>query len=420
MNVTSILRSRLTSAVFTAVVVAILFNGTADSAGSCAIYRSWSTGQQLTASDLTTSFTTVGVTNDTPTCMDDYSSNAAQMNLTTDPYPSGAASLATNMAGELERIRYVIKDLTGWSQWYAHSERPALPTFNYVFNGDVEIWGSGTSSAATGWTLNGAGATVAKDTTNFKVGTAAMALTRAGTDCTLQLTVTTAYPPATFWRSRTVTFGAWVRATVASRARIRIDDGVSTSFSSYHSGGSAFEFLTVTRTLDAAATTVQVAFQVDTGNTTAQFDGAILVTGNNVSDFIPSGWTGRKTVLNFDSAGATVAAGSTVYLANAANATETLVTFMVPYKGVARRLHALAGAAAGAAQTYTYTFRTLETTDSSLTSTTTGAGVRHSIDSTNEVEINNATAAVSVKLVTSAGAPVTTHSATVVYEEIPQ
>lgn len=86
--------------------------------GSCSIFRSWNTGDTLTASDLTSSFTTVGVTNMTPQCLDDYSTNEAQMQSTTDPYPSSAVSLATSTAGELERIRYVIKQITGQAQWY--------------------------------------------------------------------------------------------------------------------------------------------------------------------------------------------------------------------------------------------------------------------------------------------------------------
>jgi len=44
------------------------------------------------------------------------------MNINTNPYPASVASLATSLAGELERIRFIIKTLTGWSQWYAHTE----------------------------------------------------------------------------------------------------------------------------------------------------------------------------------------------------------------------------------------------------------------------------------------------------------
>lgn len=55
-------------------------------------------------------------------CMDSYSNNNSEMNLATDPNSSGAPSLATTLAGELERLRYVLKHLTGFSQWWTHFE----------------------------------------------------------------------------------------------------------------------------------------------------------------------------------------------------------------------------------------------------------------------------------------------------------
>jgi hypothetical protein len=100
--------------------------GTAEAAGSCSTYRSWNTGDSLTASDLTQSFVQVAQTNMILSCIDDYSSSASQMQSTVDPYPSSAVSLATTLQGEIERIRYVIKALTGWSQWYAHTETPTF------------------------------------------------------------------------------------------------------------------------------------------------------------------------------------------------------------------------------------------------------------------------------------------------------
>ena len=50
------------------------------------------------------------------------------------------------------------------------------------------------------------------------------------------------------------TFTCWVYSNIANRARIAIDDGVSTTYSSYHTGGSSWEQLTVTKRLSSAAT----------------------------------------------------------------------------------------------------------------------------------------------------------------------
>src|SRR5712691_3769002 len=95
--------------------------------GNCSIFRSWNTGDLLTASDLTTSFTTVGVQNLTPTCMDDYAVDLVQFKLATDPYPSGVPDLPTSLAGELERIRFVLKKMFGFSQWYTNTEPINFP-----------------------------------------------------------------------------------------------------------------------------------------------------------------------------------------------------------------------------------------------------------------------------------------------------
>lgn len=54
--------------------------------------------------------------------MDDYSSSVAQMQTTTDPGEVGTESQPTTLAGELERVRFAIKDAKGTAQWY---ETPA-------------------------------------------------------------------------------------------------------------------------------------------------------------------------------------------------------------------------------------------------------------------------------------------------------
>jgi hypothetical protein len=42
----------------------------------------------------------------------------AEMQATADPYPASVASLATDMAGVIQRIHYLIKQITGEAQWY--------------------------------------------------------------------------------------------------------------------------------------------------------------------------------------------------------------------------------------------------------------------------------------------------------------
>src|SRR3990167_9261483 len=90
--------------------------------GSCSVYRSWNTGDSVTAADLNSSFTQAAVTNSTPQCLDDYWAWTGQMQSQVDPYPSATESLATSTAGELERLRYVIGRAFGWTFWYRYDQ----------------------------------------------------------------------------------------------------------------------------------------------------------------------------------------------------------------------------------------------------------------------------------------------------------
>jgi len=75
------------------------------------------TGTTLTASIYNTDHQN-HIDNGVPLQQDDYSSNATQMQSTTDPGEVGSESLATTQAGEFERLRFILKELTGSDQWY--------------------------------------------------------------------------------------------------------------------------------------------------------------------------------------------------------------------------------------------------------------------------------------------------------------
>ena len=149
---------------------------------------------------------------------------------------------------------------------------------NLFKGGSVESWSAGASAAPDGWVLAGAGAAVAREGTIIKHGLFSAKLTRSGTDCRLTRDCYVDMG-STYVRSREFTFGAWVYATVASRARLRIHDGVTQSLSSYHTGGSSWEFLTLTVTAGAAVTAFSGSLFIDTGDTSAYIDGANLVEG---------------------------------------------------------------------------------------------------------------------------------------------
>lgn len=63
------------------------------------------------------------INNGVPAQLDDYSANVVEMQMTTDPGESvGAPSQATSLAGELERLRYKVAQLTGQLYWYQGPE----------------------------------------------------------------------------------------------------------------------------------------------------------------------------------------------------------------------------------------------------------------------------------------------------------
>lgn len=152
----------------------------------------------------------------------------------------------------------------------------------------MEDWVSGASSAPTEHTLSGAGASIARESTTVKSGTYSAAVTRSGADATLYHDS----PEYEDYLGRRMTLGCWVYASVASRARISLGDGVGTTNSSYHSGVAGWEFLTVTRDIDASATRLRCGMEVNTGNTTAYFDGMVLFEGESafldVSEYFES------------------------------------------------------------------------------------------------------------------------------------
>lgn len=76
------------------------------------------------------------------------------------------------------------------------------------------------------------------------------------------------------FQGRTVTIAKWVLTSTADHARLAITDSVGTTYSDYHTGGGTYEWLEVTRVIDAAATSV--AFYVY-GDVAPEVDGTTII-----------------------------------------------------------------------------------------------------------------------------------------------
>jgi len=112
--------------------------------GNYSRLHTWSNNEILTAADLNAEFDNE-IANAVPGSLDDYSANASQMQSTSDPGESGSESLATSLAGELQRLRFAIAEMKvtldpSLSYWYQ------TPTKGFAINsgGNLE-WKSGTS-----------------------------------------------------------------------------------------------------------------------------------------------------------------------------------------------------------------------------------------------------------------------------------
>ena len=126
---------------------------------------------------------------------------------------------------------------------------------------------------------------------------ASCGLTRIGHDCYLYQQIDLEKGIA-YWKGRTVTFSCWAWSNTASASRLIIGDDIGYAASSYHTGDSTWQLLTVTYTINANAAYVNVQANIDTHNSNLFIDGAMCVEGSYAMAYAPS-WknTIRKLVV---------------------------------------------------------------------------------------------------------------------------
>lgn len=162
---------------------------------------------------------------------------------------------------------------TNTIKWRKKSQLDDVVNRSLIDNGSLEYWTDGTTSAPDDWTLAGAAATIARDSTN-KVGfDYGAAITRAGTNCYLKQSISN-YED---YQSETVYAGCWIKATVADRARITVDDGVGNTSSSYHTGGGDWEYISISHSVDASASELTLKLEINTGDTVCYFDEPTII-----------------------------------------------------------------------------------------------------------------------------------------------
>ena len=169
-----------------------------------------------------------------------------------------------------------------------------LPQSNVVLNETFLIWAAGDAVAPTGWTLAGTGAAAARagtglGDTNRKVGDFCAKLTFGSATLTLSQDVlpTAAFSRVDHLKGTTVGLGAWVKSAVGSQARLYVTDGVTTTYSAYHSGGATFEWLSLEHDISGSATALTIGISVESsaGNP-VYFSGPTLL----LASLAPTGW----------------------------------------------------------------------------------------------------------------------------------
>lgn len=150
--------------------------------------------------------------------------------------------------------------------------------------GYMESWSKGTSVPPDGWEEYENFGTISQESSIVKYGAySTKIISAAGNSGKIAYSIEDYFDYA----GKKISFGVWVRCSSASKARIFIDDGVSSrEFSVTHSGSGSFEFLTCSLDLDENLTELTFGLEVQSGTVTAYFDGAIVVEGEMIfTDF---------------------------------------------------------------------------------------------------------------------------------------
>lgn len=157
---------------------------------------------------------------------------------------------------------------------------------NILRNGDFEQQTKGTDQPPDGWTLEGTGATVQRVTIR-KGGKYAVRVDNVDeTEAFLQYELPSDL--VNWYRGRTVTLGCWAKIATPNAFQVCIQDSGGYSWSLYHSGTGKWEFVTVLRTIDAAATFIRFLLHTYSSIGTGTYlDGAVAVEGEFLPAFIP-------------------------------------------------------------------------------------------------------------------------------------
>ena len=149
-----------------------------------------------------------------------------------------------------------------------------LMSENLVKNDEFEDWSDGVSDVnPDSWIKAGTG-TFDRESTEIKIGTYSAKVTYISAVALYQ-----EFSNYADFAGLTLSALVWVKTSVASQARVKVNDGIAAMDSSYHTGGGDWEALTSTLTMDASPSKLTIELALDLAGS-AYFDGVILVEGS--------------------------------------------------------------------------------------------------------------------------------------------
>ena len=218
-----------------------------------------------------------------------YASTASGYATTASGYATAASNSATSASNSAISTAADVVTMNGIvaAGGIVRGDGSVNPT-NLLSNGDFECWSAGSSAAPDGWVNgHGTGVTVARADgtggTHVKLGVYSCGITCNNVVVFYQ--DSSSSKGIAYWKGRTVVFGCWVWCATGTAARLAIDDGDGASdVSSYHTGDSTWQWLTVTSIIGSNATNILTELILDTAST-AYFDGAMCVEGESAFAF---------------------------------------------------------------------------------------------------------------------------------------
>lgn len=174
----------------------------------------------------------------------------------------------------------------------------AASSLNLWKNSTFFLWSAGLSSAPDYYSVSNGSVVMAgtgQGDTTRKVGKYCAKLTWSSGTAKLEQVIVDTTDFANLdhlgGETKKVGFGAWIKASVASQARLQFDDGVDTTESDYHTGGGSWEYIGAVHTMSGSATKMTVNFQMVSS-------GSAYVSGGTcyLGDYAPTLWVPERVV----------------------------------------------------------------------------------------------------------------------------